>query len=626
MLTVFIASIALYFLPVIVHSFRGSKGVAQVADAFVLSSVLGIILITLIPELLSHEHFMGIVAFLLGLVIPVAIERLMAKASMVAVTVVIPVFILHSVLDGAALVAVSNDGLAAAILLHRLPVGLLIYLVASHRWNPRFGFGLLTVFAIATLGGGMFGDGIIKAVLGDSCPFLVEAFLGGALMHVVFHVVPYDMIVKGHSSDGISKEGTKNHCHKEKEKETSCHSEHDRSHEHCGNEIRRPEFPEPSTFKGWADCLGIVLAAVAVWLIGYVVKDGGAPETAEVHGHGGHGEFPVVESFMEFALESSVALLIAYVLGGLLHEFFPKSALSWLQKGKTLTQSFKGVAFGLPLPICSCGVLPLYESLTRRGVPAAAGTAFLVATPELGLDAILLSLPLLGEEFTLVRVGAAFVLAMLAGVLLSAVMKKHEPGCSMATTADDESRLPFKLRLKSAFIYGAVDLVDNTMPWVLVGLAIASICAPALSPEFFGALDPNLQVPLFALIGIPVYVCASGATPIAAIALIKGVSPGAVLAFLLTGPATNATTFGVLSNLHSKRSAVAFGVTIGAFSILLGYAVNLFFGETSPVSSGEHHEESLIQWGAMFVLIALIGYGGLRKGLRGFFAKLVNSH
>ena len=134
-----------------------------------------------------------------------------------------------------------------------------------------------------------------------------------------------------------------------------------------------------------------------------------------------------------------------------------------------------------------------------------------------------------------------------------------------------------------------------------------------------------LQLPLFALIGIPLYVCASGATPIAAIAIHKGISPGAGLAFLLAGPATNITTFGILSRIHGKRVAVAFGVVVTMGAIAAGLAVDLLAIEVlANLHQHDHHEGSLLQWGALTALAALFVVSLFRQGPRGVVGQITS--
>ena len=198
----------------------------------------------------------------------------------------------------------------------------------------------------------------------------------------------------------------------------------------------------------------------------------------------------------------------------------------------------------------------------RAVLPFTAAVAFLIATPELEIAAILLTFQLMGTEIALARVLAAAVLAIAVGVLIGAL--------GQSAQTQEEARLPDELadtpqtgnRLWSMFRFGYGDAVDNTAAWILLGIGLSSMLAPYLTQEFFASLPTGIDVPLAALLGLPLYVCASGSTPLAAIMVFQGLSPGAAIAFLLTGPATNITTFGVLHRLHGRRIAVLFSVAI----------------------------------------------------------------
>ncbi len=132
-------------------------------------------------------------------------------------------------------------------------------------------------------------------------------------------------------------------------------------------------------------------------------------------------------SFQGLALESAPALLIAYLMAGLAHAFIAPGKLAWLNRGSSLRQGVSGMALGLPLPICSCGVVPLYESLVKQKVSTAAAVAFLIATPELGIDAILMSVPLLGVPFTIVRVAVAALVALIVALIMARLSSRTAP-------------------------------------------------------------------------------------------------------------------------------------------------------------------------------------------------------
>ena len=323
---------------------------------------------------------------------------------------------------------------------------------------------------------------------------------------------------------------------------------------------------------------------------------------------------------MELVHESAPVLLMAFAAAGLLHAFLPKGSVAWLGRGSALSQSTRGVLFGLPLPICSCGVVPIYRSLAGQGMPVAAGMSFLVATPEIGIDAIVLSFKFLGSEIAIARVAAVAVVSITIGILASRWRSKAPATALVSTESTPRS---FDDRIRDACRAGFREMVDLTGPWILLGLVLAALCEPLLDPGLFESWGV-LQVPIFALIGLPTYVCASGATPLIAVFLAKGATPGAALAFLLTGPASNVTTFGVLARLHGVRFAASFAVAMAALAIAVGYAVDALLPNVSVPDLFTHdHAHGGVEW--VFVGgLALLGLISLfRQGPRAFIGQVL---
>jgi uncharacterized membrane protein YraQ (UPF0718 family) len=358
-------------------------------------------------------------------------------------------------------------------------------------------------------------------------------------------------------------------------------------------------------------------AVIAVLLL--VVISAGALETA-----GTDLGSRVVGTFLELTMESAPALVLAFLAAGLISVFLPSSSIAWMARGRSGMQALRGMAFGLPLPICSCGVVPLYRTLIVKGVPVPAAMAFLVATPELGLDAIFLSIPLLGPHMTIIRVVGAAAVALSVGWLVGGVTKSIRVDPQVA--ADDSTlvRAPLGERIARALRVGLGDVVDDTAPWILAGLGVAALAAPFLDGAPLASIPQGIDVLLFALLGVPTYVCASAATPLVAVLLIGGLSPGAALAFLITGPATNITTFGVLSQLHGRRAAAIFSLAIIGTSVGSGLLVNGLFGDIQIVSLDTFSPEatSAIKLVAVVALFGMFGASLLRRGPRGFLAEL----
>ena len=213
---------------------------------------------------------------------------------------------------------------------------------------------------------------------------------------------------------------------------------------------------------------GALIGLLAMF-VGWLVADEGVLE----------GDVPTfMRTLGVLLMESAPALLIGYALAGIVPFLLTPARTSALARGSRVAQSLRGVVFGLPLPVCSCGVLPLYESLVRRGAPAAAAIAFFVATPELGLDAVLLSVPLLGESLTIARVVAAFLVALLVALIVGRSSETRTPVVDGADESEHSGS--WSERIRAGLRFGFVDVFDHTMPWVVFGLVIAATVEPLL--------------------------------------------------------------------------------------------------------------------------------------------------
>lgn len=333
---------------------------------------------------------------------------------------------------------------------------------------------------------------------------------------------------------------------------------------------------------------------------------------------------------MSLALESAPALVVAYLLVGLSHSLLPAGWTDRLGSGSSFSQAVKGLLVGLPIPICSCGVVPLYRELVRKGTPVAAAMAFLIATPELEIAAFLLTWELMGTEIALTRVVMAAGIALLVATVLGRLAPRHPApdeaaeGCA-AACPPPEHRPRGVVRETLRFGFG--EAVDNTGAWILLGLAVSALLVPFVDPELLAGLPAGVDVPIAALLGLPVYVCASGSTPLAAVLVAQGLSPGAGLAFLITGPATNATTFGLLRSLHGNGIALGFAGAMFVAASGAGLLANAVLPAGLVTASGllDGTAGSPVQWAALVVLaVALLG-SVLRMGVRQFVEQILEA-
>ncbi len=532
-------------------------------DGLVYVAVPSLVLLHLAPEVLGERQIWPLVAMAVGVFVPLWLEhqthRIGDRADRVALLLGVAGLGLHALLEGAGLNAMARSGdvpLATAVMLHRVPVGLAIWWLLRPRFGAGIAVGAIAGLMTATMVGWGAGAGF-TAGTENGLLHLFEAFVGGTLIHVIFHGRP---AATNLSDDRLA-----------------------------------------LTFEGMGGLLGILLVGGLAWS-GIEVGPNAAID------FGGR--------FLGLALESAPALVLAYVAAGLLSAFLPTGSIRWMGRGGHLSSAARGMAVGLPMPVCSCGVVPLYETLVRKGAPPAAALAFLIATPELGLDAIFLSVPLLGGQMTLLRVVVAAVAALFVGWAVGRVL---EPSKSAeAETEVDEDSLSFNTKLRSGLSTGLKDVVDHTAPWIILGLLVAAAATPFLEGRLLAELTTPWDVLVFTLIGLPTYVCASSATPLVAALMAGGLSPGAAIAFLITGPATNLTTFGVVSGLHGRKGALLFAGTIIGFSVVTGVAINTFVGDLALPAFDEilADDGTLLQRIALVALIILFGASLLRRGVR----------
>ncbi len=575
-----LASMAALVAGPLAYRFAHGRGTTlTVLDGFVFVAISGLIILSVLPEAVVHGGWLAIAFIIAGFAGPTVAERLFHRAAkgthVAALMLGVVGLCLHALIDGAALgggLAVqAGTHLPTAIVLHRLPVGLAIWwLLRPHFGAAVAGLALLAVAATTTAGYAV--GPTLGAELTVRSVAWFQAFVGGSLLHVV--------LFRPHLDD----------------------------HTHGKTAItatsRRSE--------GVGALIAILLLAVILF--------GDAGADADLGGQ-------VIGTLIELSLESAPALLLAFFAAGFISVFMPASSIAWMARGGTGMHAVRGMAFGLPLPICSCGVVPVYRSLIGKGVPPAAALAFLVATPELGLDAVFLSFPLLGPHMTVIRVVGAAVVALLVGWLVGGMVMFKRTDAQLTETDSAPVGVPIRERVDKAFRVGLGDVVDDTAPWILAGLGVAALAAPFLEGAPLSTIPASVDVLIFALVGVPTYVCASAATPLVAVLLLGGLSPGAALAFLITGPATNITTFGVLTQLHGKRAAAMFSLAIIGASVGLGYGVNAFFGDI-PIIALDMLAVEGASWykiASLIGLVLLFGASLLRRGPRGFVAELTFS-
>ncbi len=600
--------------PLVARAAKARPQMLAFIDGFVLVTIGGLVLLDVIPHALEHRDLWAGLFMLAGFTLPNLAERLFRFGVQQTHTAVLLLALvgvaIHSALDGSALAqsaANPSSLIGYGVVLHQLPVSLMVWWVLSDRPRSVTWFVLL-LMAVTTVVG-YFAEPTIFAVLPDRAGVWFEAVVGGSLLHVIAHPAHAHDDEHGHRH-GTAHDHGHDHAHE--------HT-HDHGHGHA-HRHREPDAVDAEHHEIRLDAvtrlpngLGALLGiALLVLLHLSQSRYGGAPLSA------------AWTSFQGLALESAPALLVAYLMAGLVHAFVAPGKLAWLNRGSAVRQGLSGMALGLPLPICSCGVVPLYEGLVKQGVSTAAAVAFLIATPELGIDAVLLSVPLLGAPFTVVRVAAAATVALVVALVMARLSPARAASRALPLAVADVATLTLGRRLQTAMRSGFGDMVDHTAPWILVGLIIAALLGPLMEGSWMTRLPAGVDVLLFAAIGLPLYVCASASTPLVAVLVAAGVSPGAGLALLITGPATNMATIGILSRLHGARFAYAFAAAMIVAAITGGLLVNVALPAASmpTLSQSSLDRTSPLELVSVIALAALYAASVLRRGARGFLGEL----
>jgi uncharacterized membrane protein YraQ (UPF0718 family) len=305
--------------------------------------------------------------------------------------------------------------------------------------------------------------------------------------------------------------------------------------------------------------------------------------------------FKVFLEAWHLLLDSSVYILFGLLIAGLLRVFMsPNSVATHLGKSR-FSSVFKAALLGIPLPLCSCGVLPAAAGLRKQGANKGATAAFLISTPESGVDSIAITWALLDPVMTLARPVAAFTTAVAAGISENLLGPGKEDavadpdltcpvdGCCEGLDCPPEEHAlhhTFSEKIRAGLKFAMTDVWGDIATWLFVGLLLAGVIV-AIVPEdmmgrFLGGGLPSMLLML--AVGIPLYICATASTPIAAALILKGVSPGAALVFLLAGPATNVTSLTVLLRILGKRATAIYLSMIALFAVLFGLAVDQVYG------------------------------------------------
>ncbi|MGC8894648.1 MAG: SO_0444 family Cu/Zn efflux transporter [candidate division WOR-3 bacterium] len=320
---------------------------------------------------------------------------------------------------------------------------------------------------------------------------------------------------------------------------------------------------------------------------------------------------------MDLAARMAPYLLLGFAVAGILRILFPVSFVVRHLGKRGFFSVLKAALLGVPLPLCSCGVIGPAAALRQQGASRGAVLSFLVSTPTTGVDSILATYGLLGLPFTVYRILASMFLGLISGGLAN-IQRDEMAGssasgvspCSVCGLPGIHKHGIFE-KVKAGLLYAALDLPKDIGKWLVIGLAIAGIISYVVDPSWIAGFAgrPLIVYPVMVAIAIPLYVCATGSIPIAVAFMAKGISAGAALVFLVAGPATNAITIGIVGKLLGRKSLFIYLLTIIVGSVLFGLAMD-WMSASPAVPVHFHHIHSVValrwwEW-ASAVLLGLI--------------------
>jgi len=327
----------------------------------------------------------------------------------------------------------------------------------------------------------------------------------------------------------------------------------------------------------------------------------------------------IVIDFWGTVAEMSPYLLFGFLVAGILSVFISQSIVERHLGGRGIWPLVKASIFGVPLPLCSCGVIPVSISLHKHGASRGSTISFLLSTPQTGVDSIFVTLSLLGPVFAIFRPLAAFVTGIVGGTLVEVFDRGKEASSTPPSECSDECCAggTKTSRVFRGLKYGFVTLPRDIGKAMLVGLVIAAFISALVPPNFFAEY---LGKGLFAMVvmmflGIPVYVCATASVPVAAALILKGLTPGAALVFLMTGPATNAASFVTIWKTLGPRTAITYLLTVAGCALASGILLDFIaFGLNFDVSLKTGWMLPLaIKHISGIILIAVLAVGSISK-------------
>lgn len=330
-------------------------------------------------------------------------------------------------------------------------------------------------------------------------------------------------------------------------------------------------------------------------------------------------------TLFDLSNEMAPYILFGLLFAGLLHELVPDTIVKDHLGDNSFLSVIKAAVFGIPLPVCSCGVIPLAAGLKKSGASNGSVLSFLISTPITGVDSILATYGMFGWAFTIYRVITSLIISIIAGIIANFYVNKESPqvgektasccssgSCCSSNSSENKQK---NFSITGMFRYAFVTLLGDIASPLLVGLLLGALITVAI-PENLSALLLEyswLSYLIVIVIAVPMYVCATASLPIAAGLMLAGVSPGAAFVFLSAGPATNTVTIGVVKEMLGKTTLYIYLGTIIIGSVLFGFLLDYVLADVDIKEMIHLHEEAgVIAIGSSIVLWAFVLYFTLK--------------
>lgn len=327
--------------------------------------------------------------------------------------------------------------------------------------------------------------------------------------------------------------------------------------------------------------------------------------------------FNFYNNFIILVDAMSIYIMIGLLIAGILKQLIPNNFVSSHLGKDSVSSVIKATLFGIPLPVCSCSVIPLAQSLRKEGASKGSVQSFLISTPITGVDSILATYSLFGFIFTLFRVISSIIIAITVGLIQNFVQKDDNiivneinTSCECTSSSCNSTKVDKKFSILNVIKYGYGTLFEDMAKALLIGLVLGSIFVTFTPKEYTQILFENqiLTYIVVMIFAIPLYTCATASLPIAAALMLQGMTPGAVFIFLTAGPATSAVTMSVLYKMLGKTSLIIYVSTITILAFLFGYIYDNFFNELSILNISFSKDDttfvnSIFSWSMLLLIL-----------------------